>query len=249
LRVVTGAAGAFLFGAAFALGWSPCIGPVLASVLAYAAAHAASPWRGAGYLAVYAAGLALPLLVLAAAATQAPRWLKRARTLLPVLEKFGAVALLGIGLWTLTDVARSAYPTAAAVAVAGEHCELDKSPGHTCALPQAVRGGDDTPAPELAVAGARLLEFTSQDCPVCRRMRPVVDKLLHGCRELDAHAVRVDVATAAGRDLADRHGVRGTPTFVLVDEQGVEKARLLGENSAEEVAAAIERAFGISCWG
>ena len=59
---VTGPVGAFVFGAAFALGWSPCIGPVLASVLTYAATHSDSPAKGALYLAVYAGGIAAPML-------------------------------------------------------------------------------------------------------------------------------------------------------------------------------------------
>jgi thiol-disulfide isomerase/thioredoxin len=94
-----------------------------------------------------------------------------------------------------------------------------------------------------------MLEFTSHDCPVCRRMRPLVEKLVTACSELDARYVRVDVTTRHGRALADRFQVRGTPTYVLLDEHGEERARLLGENSSESLADAVERAFGLSCWG
>jgi thioredoxin-related protein len=80
-------------------------------------------------------------------------------------------------------------------------------------------------------------------------MRPVVEKLVAACTELEAKVVRVDVTTPAGRALADHHRVRGTPTFVFVDEHGVERARLLGENTGEALGAALERAFGVSCWG
>ncbi len=51
-------------GAAFALGWTPCIGPVLAGLLAAAAASPTAA-AGAALLAVYAAGLAVPFLLLA----------------------------------------------------------------------------------------------------------------------------------------------------------------------------------------
>lgn len=49
-------------GAAFGFGWTPCIGPVLASVLAVAAT-AGDAWHGAALLAVYAAGLGVPFMV------------------------------------------------------------------------------------------------------------------------------------------------------------------------------------------
>jgi cytochrome c-type biogenesis protein len=256
VRTASGPAGAFVFGAAFALGWSPCIGPVLASVLTYAAIHSASPWRGAGYLAVYAAGLALPMLLLAAVAPHALQLVRRVRLALPLLEKATGAALLGIGVWTLATLATPASP-AQPVISADQHptspanaaCDSSE-PGHTCALPEL-------PAAELAAVpedsalgqGPHLLEFGSHDCPVCRRMRPVLDRLLAACTELDGRVVRVDVGTASGRALAAQHGVRGTPTYVLVDRNGVEHGRLLGETTSAEIAAAIERAFGLSCWG
>jgi cytochrome c-type biogenesis protein len=63
-RVPKGPLFAAPLGAAFALGWTPCIGPVLAGLLA-AAAATSTVAVGAGLLAVYAAGLAVPFLVLA----------------------------------------------------------------------------------------------------------------------------------------------------------------------------------------
>src|SRR5271154_6651213 len=57
-----GAASGFLMGFAFAFGWTPCIGPILASVLAVAATRD-TVWQGIFLLAVYSAGLAIPFLV------------------------------------------------------------------------------------------------------------------------------------------------------------------------------------------
>jgi cytochrome c-type biogenesis protein len=53
---------ALLLGGAFGLAWTPCIGPVLGSILTLAATGATAA-RGAGLLAAYAAGLAVPFLI------------------------------------------------------------------------------------------------------------------------------------------------------------------------------------------
>jgi len=55
-------ASSFLVGSAFALGWSPCIGPILATILGLAAARE-SAFQGAGLLVIYSAGLAVPFLI------------------------------------------------------------------------------------------------------------------------------------------------------------------------------------------
>ena len=61
-----GAWSAYLMGMAFALGWTPCIGPILAAILAVAGSRETVA-EGAGLLAVYSLGLGLPFVVAAAA--------------------------------------------------------------------------------------------------------------------------------------------------------------------------------------
>ena len=56
--------GAYVMGLAFAFGWTPCIGPILAAILSIAAAEATVA-KGAGLLAVYSAGLGIPFLLAA----------------------------------------------------------------------------------------------------------------------------------------------------------------------------------------
>jgi cytochrome c-type biogenesis protein len=68
-RIRPGPAGALLLGMAFAIGWVPCIGPVLAGILTLAASNG-SVGQGAALLAVYSAGLALPFIGLAVAASR-----------------------------------------------------------------------------------------------------------------------------------------------------------------------------------
>lgn len=57
-----GLAGAYIMGLAFAFGWTPCVGPVLAAILFVAGAED-TVWRGAGLLAVYSAGIGIPFMI------------------------------------------------------------------------------------------------------------------------------------------------------------------------------------------
>jgi cytochrome c-type biogenesis protein len=251
VRNVSTLAGAFLFGAAFGLGWSPCIGPVLASVLTFAATSADSPLHGAAYLAVYAAGLSAPLLLLGALTDRATAWLKACRPLVPRLERATGLALLVVGVWTgwsaVSDALAAPPPVAAAVHRAAEPslCAAGDAGHAVCGLPELDASGQH--AALETKDGAHLLEFTSGDCPVCQRMRPVVDGVEAGCADVHDRFVQVDVTTREGRALAARHGVRGTPTLVFVGESGQEQTRLIGEQTQEELHAALQAAWGVSC--
>ena len=60
----SGIIGSYILGLAFAFGWTPCVGPILASILMVAAAGDL-PWYGTSLLALYAAGIGIPFLVAA----------------------------------------------------------------------------------------------------------------------------------------------------------------------------------------
>jgi cytochrome c-type biogenesis protein len=86
----------FLLGFAFAFGWTPCIGPILATVLALAAASDTVA-RGVLLLAVYSAGLAVPFLLTALGLSQFLRFYKNFRKYLHAVEIFSGALLLFIG--------------------------------------------------------------------------------------------------------------------------------------------------------
>jgi cytochrome c-type biogenesis protein len=86
----------FLLGFAFAFGWTPCIGPILATVLALAAASDTIA-RGVLLLAVYSAGLAVPFLVTALGIGQFLRFYQRFRKHLHAVEVFSGALLLFVG--------------------------------------------------------------------------------------------------------------------------------------------------------
>jgi cytochrome c-type biogenesis protein len=93
--------GAYAMGLAFAFGWTPCIGPVLAAILAVAASKE-TVTKGAGLLAVYSAGLGIPFLVAACAVEPVMAAIARFRAHLALVEKVmgGLLVLTGIAFLT-----------------------------------------------------------------------------------------------------------------------------------------------------
>lgn len=91
-----GAVSGFLMGFAFAFGWTPCIGPILASVLAVAATRE-TVGQGVFLLACYSAGLAIPFLVTALGIGGFLRFYQRFRRHLHTVEVFSGVLLLAVG--------------------------------------------------------------------------------------------------------------------------------------------------------
>ena len=86
-----------LFGAAFALGWSPCVGPILGSILLLASTSG-TVFQGALLLAVFSLGLAVPFLIVASligtAATRLPQWSRH----LEKISIIGGIFLLILGV-------------------------------------------------------------------------------------------------------------------------------------------------------
>jgi len=95
--------GAYLMGIAFAFGWTPCIGPILAAILAVAASEATVA-RGAGMLAVYSLGLGVPFLIAALAVEPFAAFLARFKAYLGLVEKAmgGLLVLTGVAFLTGT---------------------------------------------------------------------------------------------------------------------------------------------------
>ena len=89
--------GAYVLGLAFAFGWTPCIGPILATVLSVAA-RGDSLWYGTKLLSVYAAGLGIPFLLSAFLAAPFLRWMKRMRKHIRRIEVATGGLLIVTGL-------------------------------------------------------------------------------------------------------------------------------------------------------
>jgi len=93
--------GAYVMGLAFAFGWTPCIGPILAAILAVAASEQTVA-RGAGLLATYSLGLGIPFLLAAFAIEPFAAFLARFRRHLMHVERVmgGLLVLTGVAFLT-----------------------------------------------------------------------------------------------------------------------------------------------------
>ena len=92
---------AFITGAAFATGWTPCIGPILTSILLMAG-HSGKTGMAVLYLSVYSAGLALPFILVALFFDSFLKHTSRIRSHLPLIRRISGVLLIIMGLMILT---------------------------------------------------------------------------------------------------------------------------------------------------
>jgi cytochrome c-type biogenesis protein len=88
---------AYIMGLAFAFGWTPCIGPVLATVLTLAASES-SLWAGVKLLLVYSLGLGIPFILAAVAIRPFLGFMKRFKKHFATLEKVMGLLLIATGL-------------------------------------------------------------------------------------------------------------------------------------------------------
>jgi len=93
--------------------------------------------------------------------------------------------------------------------------------------------------PIMSVAGKPvLLEVQSPYCFGCVALKPAVDRLENELRD-KLVVRRVDIQSAAGRELVARYGIEVTPTFIFFDAAGKEQWRRVVQLDAERVRTAL----------
>jgi cytochrome c-type biogenesis protein len=94
--------GTLLVGVTFAIGWTPCVGPILGSILSLAGT-AETVERGVGLLVAYSAGLGVPFLVSSVALGAFLRLFRRYRPFIPIVERGAGVLLIVVGALVVTN--------------------------------------------------------------------------------------------------------------------------------------------------
>ena len=97
-----GMAGAFVLGLAFAFGWTPCIGPILAGILTFAGTKE-TVYQGIFLLAVYSAGLGLPFLLTSLGLDRFLSFYGRFKRHLHTVEVVSGVLVVTVGVLILTN--------------------------------------------------------------------------------------------------------------------------------------------------
>ncbi len=92
-----GLVGAFILGFAFAFGWTPCIGPILSTILVFAASRE-TVFQGMFLLGIYSAGLAIPFVLTGLGLSQFLKFYGRFRKHLQVVEVASGVLLIALGV-------------------------------------------------------------------------------------------------------------------------------------------------------
>ena len=94
--------GSFLVGIAFAFGWTPCIGPILGTILAYASTEE-SLSKGIYLLTIYSVGLAIPFFVTGIATNLLLKMLHKIRKFWGKIEAACGILLIIMGILLLTN--------------------------------------------------------------------------------------------------------------------------------------------------
>lgn len=94
--------GSLILGGAFAFGWTPCVGPILGSILLLAGSQTTA-LTGGLLLAIFSLGLAVPFLAIAYGFSSATKYIAKAAKYLKAVNIIGGVFLILLGLLLITD--------------------------------------------------------------------------------------------------------------------------------------------------
>jgi len=94
--------GTFIIGMAFGAGWSPCIGPLLGSILIVAGSQE-TVWHGILLLSVYSAGLAIPFIIMSIFINFILVFIKKASRAIRYVNAVAGVLLIVMGLFLVTN--------------------------------------------------------------------------------------------------------------------------------------------------
>lgn len=98
----TGYLGAFLIGISFAAGWTPCIGPILGTILIYTSSQASAS-LGFQLLAVYSTGLAIPFLLTTVAINTFFIYTRKLDKFIKIVSIVSGLILIAFGILLLLD--------------------------------------------------------------------------------------------------------------------------------------------------
>jgi cytochrome c-type biogenesis protein len=192
----------YVIGLAFAIGWTPCVGPILAAILLRAGSSGTAA-QGALLLASYSAGLGLPFLIAAGMSGMLTRLLSRVRGAYAALNAVAAIFLIGMGLLIFSNrltIFNDFFPVVAVTTPFDSHFDTGNP---TPAANGPVQVGKPAPAFTLkdvdghpvSLSGLKgkpvLINFWATWCVPCRDELPLIRDayLAHRAEGLEVVAI------------------------------------------------------------
>ncbi len=136
----SGVAWAFVLGLAFSFGWTPCVGPIMGTILALCA-DAGSALAGAGLMLAYGLGLCVPFLVLTVGAGVLVSRIGAIRGVLPWIQRIGGALVVVMGLWMIFSQVHDLV-TAASVPIDETDPVVAAAPASVSGTTAASQAGD-----------------------------------------------------------------------------------------------------------
>lgn len=219
-----------VFGLVFGLGWTPCVGPILGAVLTYVASQQSSPLRGAMMLFVFAQGISLPLIAVAAGFDRMKPLLGKVRSWLPRIEYATGFGLVLFALF-LFNAARFS---------SGEQT-ADGSVAATDQHHQVVRLGEKSPGQ------VRMVFFYSDHCSICHAMESYLGGFEKECESQAFRFSKVNVDKSENGLAAAKYNIRAVPTVAVLGADGKELIHLVGYQTEGRLREAAKVTAGLLC--
>ncbi len=203
---------AFFMGVIFGSGWSPCIGPILGSILTYTATATINPIKGMLLLSIYGTGFAVPFLITALFADKSSSVLKRFNKLIPVFEKITGIFLLVMSVYVILN------------AMPSENNTVSNKKNLTNI--SVIKSSKNLPT---------MIEFYSKKCHICKSMEPIVSSIFNRCQNNKIELKKIDISEPNNLLYVKKYRIIGVPTFIFFNKKGKEVARLVGEQTASSL--------------
>ncbi|KAJ6238194.1 cytochrome c-type biogenesis protein [Anaeramoeba flamelloides] len=210
----------FLMGVVFSLNWTSCSGPVLSSVLSYTASRASSMLKGALYLSTFGFGFSTPLLFASLFASYVLTFFRKINKYLKYMKFVLGIVLLFTSVVLLYDLIEKPWSRSDL---------LDQ---------QECKSGGNLPL---------LIEFYSKNCHICKQIQPTVSQFMDECNGKKLKIIQIDVSQKENKYLRKRFNLIGLPTFVFLDENQHEVARLIGKQTLDSLKNMASILVGDTC--